>query len=240
MNASTKKVSASGYDITPIPTAERDQLAARLTPEERYVLFEHGTERPFCGGLLHEHGDGVFACRLCGLPLFKSVAKFESGTGWPSFYEPFDAQHVREIRGARRVVFEIRRGERFAGMRRGDAAELDEIVRCADAAHRREQERIGCAEQRDARGDADRERERREHRESRIRRELARGMADVLRENGQHAVSPWSEAVFGRDQAFARAGRMRRWSSSWRRRCIVASSTTRPSNMKIFRSAKSA
>ena len=98
MNASTKKVSASGYDITPIPTAERDQLAARLTPEERHVLFEHGTERPFCGGLLHEHGDGVFACRLCGLPLFKSVAKFESGTGWPSFYAPFDAQHVREIR----------------------------------------------------------------------------------------------------------------------------------------------
>jgi len=98
MNASTKKVSASGYDITPISTAERDQLAERLTPEERYVLFDHGTERPFCGGLLHEHGDGVFACRLCGLPLFKSVTKFESGTGWPSFYEPFDAQHVREIR----------------------------------------------------------------------------------------------------------------------------------------------
>jgi peptide-methionine (R)-S-oxide reductase len=98
MNASTKHVSASGYDITPITTAERDKLAARLTPEERYVLFDHGTERPFCGGLLHEHGDGVFACRLCGLPLFKSVAKFESGTGWPSFYEPFDPQHVREIR----------------------------------------------------------------------------------------------------------------------------------------------
>ncbi len=98
MNASTKTVSASGHDITPISAAERDQLAQRLTPEERYVLFDHGTERPFCGGLLHEHGDGVFACRLCGLPLFKSMAKFESGTGWPSFYEPFDAQHVREIR----------------------------------------------------------------------------------------------------------------------------------------------
>lgn len=97
-NASTKNVSASGHYITPISVAERDKLAERLTPEERYVLFDHGTERPFCGGLLHEHGDGVFACRLCGLPLFKSVTKFESGTGWPSFYEPFDAQHVREIR----------------------------------------------------------------------------------------------------------------------------------------------
>jgi len=90
--------SASGYDITPISVAERDQLAERLTPEERYVLFEHGTERPFCGGLLHEHGDGAFACRLCSLPLFKSGTKFESGTGWPSFYEPFDPQHIREIR----------------------------------------------------------------------------------------------------------------------------------------------
>ena len=90
--------SASGHDLTPISTAERDRLAARLTPEERHVLFDHGTERPFCGGLLHEHGDGVFACRLCGLPLFRSVTKFESGTGWPSFYAPYDPAHVREIR----------------------------------------------------------------------------------------------------------------------------------------------
>ena len=90
--------SASGYDLTPISMAERDRLAARLTPEERHVLFDHGTEPPFCGGLLDEHGDGVFACRLCGLPLFRSVAKFESGTGWPSFYAPFDPAHVREIR----------------------------------------------------------------------------------------------------------------------------------------------
>jgi peptide-methionine (R)-S-oxide reductase len=90
--------SASGYDLTPISTTERDRLAARLTPEERHVLFDHGTEPPFCGGLLDEHGDGVFACRLCGLPLFRSVTKFESGTGWPSFYAPFDPAHVREIR----------------------------------------------------------------------------------------------------------------------------------------------
>jgi peptide-methionine (R)-S-oxide reductase len=91
-------MSASGYDLTPISTAERDSLAARLSPEERHVLFDHGTERPFCGGLLHEHGDGVFACRLCGLPLFRSLTKFESGTGWPSFHAPYDPAHVREIR----------------------------------------------------------------------------------------------------------------------------------------------
>jgi peptide-methionine (R)-S-oxide reductase len=91
-------MSASGYDLTPISTAERDRLAARLSPEERHVLFDHGTERPFCGGLLHERGDGVFACRLCGLPLFRSLTKFESGTGWPSFHAPYDPAHVREIR----------------------------------------------------------------------------------------------------------------------------------------------
>jgi peptide-methionine (R)-S-oxide reductase len=90
--------SASGHDLTPIGPEERARLGARLTPAERHVLFEHGTERPFCGGLLDEHGAGVFACRLCGLPLFRSVTKFESGTGWPSFYAPYDPAHVREIR----------------------------------------------------------------------------------------------------------------------------------------------
>ena len=58
---------------------------------------DHGTERPFCGGLLDEHGEGVFACRLCALPLFRSDSKFESGTGWPSFFQPFDPEHVRSI-----------------------------------------------------------------------------------------------------------------------------------------------
>ncbi|GAA0711590.1 peptide-methionine (R)-S-oxide reductase MsrB [Dokdonella soli] len=91
-------LSTSGYDLTPLTTEERDRLAARLTPEERRVMIDHGTERPFCGGLLDEHGEGVFACRLCGLPLFRSGAKFDSGTGWPSFFTPFDPAHVREIR----------------------------------------------------------------------------------------------------------------------------------------------
>jgi peptide-methionine (R)-S-oxide reductase len=77
------------------PTAdEREQLAASLSPEERRVILFQGTERPFCGGLLANKEAGVYACRLCGLPLFRSAAKFESGTGWPSFYEVFDPEHV--------------------------------------------------------------------------------------------------------------------------------------------------
>jgi peptide-methionine (R)-S-oxide reductase len=71
-----------------------ERLAAKLTPDERRVILHQGTERPFCGGLLHSKESGVYQCRLCNLPLFRSAAKFESGTGWPSFYQPFDPEHV--------------------------------------------------------------------------------------------------------------------------------------------------
>ncbi len=88
------RTSQAGYDLTPLPAAEKERLASQLSPEERQVLLYQGTEPPFCGGLLHQKQRGVYSCRLCGLPLFRSSAKFESGTGWPSFYEPFDAEHV--------------------------------------------------------------------------------------------------------------------------------------------------
>jgi peptide-methionine (R)-S-oxide reductase len=88
------KTSASGHDLTPPSADERQRLAASLSPEERRVLLHQGTEPAFCGGLLTEKKPGVYHCRLCDLPLFRSVAKFESGTGWPSFYESFDPQHV--------------------------------------------------------------------------------------------------------------------------------------------------
>ena len=61
------------------------------------MLLHQGTEAPFCGTLLNNKQDGIYACRLCGLPLFKADAKFESGTGWPSFTQPFDPDHVAEI-----------------------------------------------------------------------------------------------------------------------------------------------
>ncbi len=89
--------SASGHDLTPLPEAEKQALAAGLDDEERRVLLRQGTEPPFCGGLLTEKRAGVFACRLCGLPLFRSDSKFESGTGWPSFFQPFDPAHIRTL-----------------------------------------------------------------------------------------------------------------------------------------------
>jgi len=90
--------SPSGFDLTPPSADERAHLEAALTREEREVLLKHGTEAPFCGGLLGEKRPGVYCCRLCGLPLFRSVTKFESGTGWPSFYAPFDEAHVKQVR----------------------------------------------------------------------------------------------------------------------------------------------
>jgi peptide-methionine (R)-S-oxide reductase len=89
--------SASGYDLRPLTQEQRTQLAASFSPEERHVILNQGTERPFCGTLLNNKKDGIYACRLCGLPLFKADAKFESGTGWPSFYQPFDPHHIAEL-----------------------------------------------------------------------------------------------------------------------------------------------
>ena len=91
-------LSASGFDLTAPTAAERARLEAGLTREEKDVLLHHGTEAPFCGGLLENKDDGVYCCRLCGLPLFLHKTKFESGTGWPSFWAPYDETHVRGVR----------------------------------------------------------------------------------------------------------------------------------------------
>ena len=86
------------FDLSAPSSAQRAALEAGLSPDERRVLLEHGTERAFCGVFLDNKLDGVYTCRLCGLPLFRSSAKFESGTGWPSFFKPFAEGHVRVIR----------------------------------------------------------------------------------------------------------------------------------------------
>jgi peptide-methionine (R)-S-oxide reductase len=87
-------ISKLGFDLTPPNAADRTRLEAGLNDEERRVLLNHGTEAPFCGGLLNQKKPGVYCCRLCGLPLFRQDAKFESGTGWPSFTAPLDPAHV--------------------------------------------------------------------------------------------------------------------------------------------------
>jgi len=70
---------------TMIPT--EDELKAKLAPEQYHVMREKGTEEPFSGIYVHENQDGTYVCAACGNPLFASDAKFDSGSGWPSFDE---------------------------------------------------------------------------------------------------------------------------------------------------------
>lgn len=86
------------FNLTPPTDEECAELVAGLDDDERHVLLEHGTEAPFCGVFLKEKRPGVYTCRLCGLPLFFGGAKFESGTGWPSFTRPFSKDHLEYIR----------------------------------------------------------------------------------------------------------------------------------------------
>ena len=78
---------------TKITKSEAD-WRAKLTPEQYHVLREKGTERAFSGALWDEHGAGMYRCAGCGAELFDAATKFESGTGWPSFYQPSATEAV--------------------------------------------------------------------------------------------------------------------------------------------------
>ncbi|MEK7554940.1 MAG: peptide-methionine (R)-S-oxide reductase MsrB [Patescibacteria group bacterium] len=74
--------------------SEENDWKKKLTAEEYRVLREKGTEAPFTGKFLNEHDAGMYRCRACGQELFSSNAKFDSGTGWPSFTDPINLKHV--------------------------------------------------------------------------------------------------------------------------------------------------
>jgi peptide-methionine (R)-S-oxide reductase len=96
--ASARTLSTAGFDLAPPTADERRRIEADLTAEERRVLLAHGTEAAFCGVFLDNKKEGAYACRLCGLPLYRSSAKFDSGTGWPSFFAPLAEDHLKYVR----------------------------------------------------------------------------------------------------------------------------------------------
>lgn len=71
-----------------------EEWRRELTPQEYRVLRQKGTEPPFTGRYWNEHADGIYRCAACGNPLFDSATKFDSGTGWPSFYQPIQSDKV--------------------------------------------------------------------------------------------------------------------------------------------------
>lgn len=77
-------------------TKTEDEWKAELSSEQYNVLREKGTERAFTGALLENHKNGVYKCAACGEELFTSDTKFDSGSGWPSFYEPIAPENVEE------------------------------------------------------------------------------------------------------------------------------------------------
>ena len=94
-----------------VKRVEKDDAEWRevLSPEEYAVCREHGTERAFTGAYHDSKAPGTYHCKCCGTPLFESAHKFDSGTGWPSFWQPADPEHVvsREDRSYGMVRTEV-------------------------------------------------------------------------------------------------------------------------------------
>jgi peptide-methionine (R)-S-oxide reductase len=83
--------------MAPEVTKSDEEWRTQLSPDQYQVLRHAATERPWSGKYVHNHDDGTYRCAACGVVLFDSATKFESGTGWPSFFEPAVAGAVELI-----------------------------------------------------------------------------------------------------------------------------------------------
>ena len=102
-------MSQTASSIEPRPKVQKspEEWRRELTPEQFHVMFEKGTERAFTGALVNNHETGTYLCAACKAPLFASDTKFESGSGWPSFWSPISSNaveaHEDRTYGMRRV-----------------------------------------------------------------------------------------------------------------------------------------
>jgi len=107
--------------VVTVPTVQKTEAEwkKQLSPASYEITRDAGTERPFTGELLNEHGKGVFRCICCDTALYSSETKFESGTGWPSFWQPIAKENVHEITdmslGMERTAVSCRRCEAHLG-----------------------------------------------------------------------------------------------------------------------------
>ena len=93
--AHAQRAEALMEPLEPI-TKTNEEWRQQLTPEQFRITRQRGTERAFSGAYWNEHRRGVYRCACCGLSLYRAEAKFDSGTGWPSFWEPVDPRHVAD------------------------------------------------------------------------------------------------------------------------------------------------
>ncbi len=94
VNLRLYSVAAKGYIMTSKIVKSPDEWKKLLTPEQYHVAREQGTERAFTGATWNNHAKGVYQCACCGNDLFSSEHKYESGTGWPSFWQPIAPENV--------------------------------------------------------------------------------------------------------------------------------------------------
>lgn len=87
------KINTYLLNMGTVPKTEQE-WKKKLTPQQYHILREKGTEMPFTGKILHKKEKGMYACAGCGAELFSSETKFDSGTGWPSFYEPNNIENI--------------------------------------------------------------------------------------------------------------------------------------------------
>jgi peptide-methionine (R)-S-oxide reductase len=90
----TASISAGEKAMNEFKMPSESELKQKLTPEQYKILRQQGTERAFSGKYTNNHEKGVYVCPVCGQELFSSDTKFDSGSGWPSFYDPLNRKHV--------------------------------------------------------------------------------------------------------------------------------------------------
>lgn len=111
-------INSSGDTIYYVRKSE-EEWKKELGPERYRILRQAGTEPAFTGAYYDKHEDGIYRCGACGLPLFSSEAKYDSGSGWPSYYKPVDPTHIKELEdnsyGMRRIELRCARCDSHLG-----------------------------------------------------------------------------------------------------------------------------